>query len=146
MPLTLALAKPRAELRIAVLLEAPWAFAEELCLEGVEVDEARRYAQWRGRSVRWLHVPCEALPRALSSGAVDLAIGGLRGTPELCAAAKVALFSHERLDQALCPNAVGMRHVWAVGREAWREWAAVNTYLQMIRPRVVAAAEAACAA
>ncbi len=146
MPLTPPLFKPRAELRIALLLDAPWAFAEELCLEGVEVEEARRYAQWRDRKVRWLHVPRDALARALNTGLVDLAIGGVRATPELCANAKVALFCPERLDLDLCPDGVGQRHVWAVGREAWREWAMVKTYLQVIRPRLAGVAETARAA
>lgn len=128
---------PRAELRVAVLLSAPWAVAEDLSLDGVEIREVRRYALWRGRELKWQHVTPETLPVLLGEGKVDLAIGGLRATPELTASARTARFSEQRLDKDKCPQSRGFRHVWAVPRGAQREWAAVNAYLQVVRHRQV---------
>lgn len=124
---------PRPPLRIAVSMAAPWAIADELCLEGIEVDEARRYAQWRGRALRWVNVPAASLPQALRDGKVDLAIGGLCASPELAASARLLQFSDKRLGPGgrECPD--GTRHVWAVGRSAWLEWASVAAWLQVVR-------------
>jgi len=135
---------PRSELRVAVLLSAPWVVAEELSLDGVEIREVRRYALWRQRELQWQHVTRESLAALLDEGQVHLAIGGLRATPELTAAARLARFSEHRLDKHLCPRSRGFRHVWAVPRGARREWAAVNAYLQVVRHRP-AFAEAAMA-
>lgn len=132
---TLPYVPARPALRIAVLLASPWAFAEDLSLDGVEVREARRYAQWRGRELQWKHVVAEDLSRALADGRIDLAIGGLRATPSLLASARVAPFSAERLGKDECPKSRGFRHVWAVGRDSWREWAAITAYLQVVRHR-----------
>jgi len=128
---------PRTELRVAVLLSAPWVVAEELSLDGVEIREVRRYALWRQRELQWQHVTHESLSALLVEGRVHLAIGGLRATPELTASARVARFSEHRLDKHLCPRSRGFRHVWAVPRCARREWAAVNAYLQVVRHRPV---------
>ncbi len=134
MPATLPY-RPRPPLRVAVLLSAPWAFADDLCLDGVEVREARRYAQWRRRELEWTSMGAQDLPRALSQGRVDLAIGGLRATPALVAMARLARFSDQRLGAEDCPLSRGFRHVWAVSQDAWREWAAVKAYLQLVRHR-----------
>lgn len=128
---------PLVELRVAVLLSSPWVVAEDLFLDGVEVREVRRYALWRGRALQWEHVTPGELPVLLGQGRVDLAIGGLRATPELTASARTARFSEHRLDKDLCPRSRGFRHVWAVPRTARREWAAVNAYLQVVRHRPV---------
>lgn len=131
---------PRTGLRVAVLLSAPWVVAEDLSLDGVEIREVRRYALWRRRELQWQHVTPETLPMLLGEGKVDLAIGGLRATPELKASARTARFSNHRLDKDQCPRSRGFRHVWAVPRGAQREWAAVNAYLQVVRHRPVFAA------
>lgn len=128
---------PLAELRVAVMLDPPWVVADELSLDGVEIREVRRYALWRRRELQWQHVTRETLPALLDGGQVHLAIGGLRATPDLSAAARLARFSEHRLDKELCPRSRGFRHVWAVPRHARREWAAVNAYLQVVRHRPV---------
>ncbi len=132
---TLPRRRARPALRVAVLLSAPWAFARDLSLDGIEVREARRYAQWRGRELNWISVDAENLPRVLSEGRVDLAVGGLRATPALLATARLARFSDQRLGKDECPRSRGFGHVWAVGSEAWQEWATVNAYLRVIRHR-----------
>lgn len=126
---------PRPALRVAVTLTAPWAVAEDLCLEGVEVSEVRRYAHWLGRELQWQHVPPEDLVQALADDRVDLAIGGLRATTALLAVARLANFSEQRLARDECPRGTGYRHVWAVRRHRWRDWAAVRAYLQVVRHR-----------
>lgn len=128
---------PRTELRVAVLLSAPWVVAADLSLDGVEIREVRRYALWRRRELQWQPVTPDTLPVLLGKGQVDLAIGGLRATPDLTASARLARFSEHRLDKELCPHSRGFRHVWAVPRGARREWAAVNAYLQVVRHRPV---------
>jgi len=70
----------RPALRVAVRFSAPWAFTDDLSLDGVEVREARRYAQWRGRGLVWTKLGAESLPQAFAEGRVDLAIGGLLAT------------------------------------------------------------------
>jgi hypothetical protein len=122
---------------VAVLLSPPWVVAEDLTLDGVEIREVRRYALWRRRELQWQHVTSDVLPELLGEHQVDLAIGGLRATPELEATARTARFSECRLDKDLCPQSRGFRHVWAVPRGAQREWAAVNAYLQVVRHRPV---------
>ena len=130
-------------LRVGVTLSAPWALAEDLCLDGIEVREARRYSQWLGRELQWRHVTAEELPQALLGNQLDLAIGGLCATPELRASARLAKFSAQRLGAQQCPRGVGYRHVWAVSRGAWRDWAAAIAYLQVFRHRPVRASDAA---
>lgn len=125
----------RPSLRVGIVLSAPWAVAEDLCLDGIEVREVRRYAQWLGREVHWRHVTPEQLPQALRGQQLDLAIGGLWATPELRASARLANFSTRRLGADACPRGLGYRHVWAVARGAWREWASANAYLQVVRHR-----------
>jgi len=129
----------RPALRVAVRFSAPWAFTDDLSLDGVEVREARRYAQWRGRGLVWTKLGAESLPQAFAEGRVDLAIGGLLATPALGAATRLARFSDQRLGTQECPRSQGFRHVWAVNRDAWREWAAVNAYLQVVRHRPASA-------
>jgi hypothetical protein len=128
-------AAPRPALRVGLVLAAPWSLAEDLCLDGIEVREARRYAHWLGRELHWRHVTPEQLPQALRAQQLDLAIGGLSATPELRANARLATFSAQRLGVDTCPRGVGHRHVWAVARGAWREWASANAYLQLVRHR-----------
>lgn len=125
----------RPSLRVGLVLSAPWSLAEDLCLDGIEVREARRYAHWLGRELQWRNVTPEQLPQALRTQQLDLAIGGLSATPELRANARLATFSSQRLGVDTCPRGVGQRHVWAVARGAWREWASANAYLQLVRHR-----------
>lgn len=125
----------RPVLRVGIVMSAPWALAEDLCLDGIEVREARRYAHWLGRELHWRHVTVGQLPQAMRDRQLDLAIGGLAATPDLRANARLATFSPLRLGADACPRGVGYRHVWAVGRGAWRDWAATNAYLQVVRHR-----------
>lgn len=130
-----ARASARPALRVGIAMSAPWALAEDLCLDGIEVREVRRYAQWLGRELEWRHITPEQLPQALREQQLDLAIGGLCATPELRASARLASFSAQRLGAAECPRGIGYRHVWAVARNAWRDWASANAYLQVVRHR-----------
>ncbi|MBW8367043.1 MAG: transporter substrate-binding domain-containing protein [Arenimonas sp.] len=129
----------RPSLRVGIVLSAPWALAEDLRLDGIEVREARRYAHWLGRELQWRLVTPDQLPQALNQKQLDLAIGGLGATPELRASARLATFSTHRLHAHQCPHGVGYRHVWAVSRGAWRDWAAANAFLQVVRHRNAAA-------
>lgn len=125
----------RPALRVGIVLSAPWALANDLCLDGIEVREARRYARWLGRELQWRHLTHDQLPLAFKQRQLDLAIGGLGATPELRANARLATFSPQRLHVQQCPRGVGYRHVWAVSRSAWRDWAAANAFLQLVRHR-----------
>jgi hypothetical protein len=128
-------ATARPALRVGIVMSAPWSLAKDLCLDGIEVREARRYAYWLGRELQWRHVTPEQVPQALRGQQLDLAIGGLSATPELRASARLATFSTRRLGVETCPRGVGYRHVWAVARGAWREWASANAFLQVVRHR-----------
>ena len=113
---------PLPPLRVALNLSAPWAFAEDLTLDGIDVARVRKYAALRGRVLRWLDLGGQPLADALARGEVDLAVGGLAATPELAAAAHLAPCASEAMLGDDAP-------VWAVSHRAGDEWRHVRDFL-----------------
>jgi hypothetical protein len=120
------------ELTVGVQLAAPWACMRHGQLEGVEVDDARAFARWLGRSVRFVVLMPGDVSRALRSSEVDLAIGGVQDLPELCDVALSCRYS-ERLFTGEDRHSAMSSHVWAMPRHATTLFASLAFYLWSVK-------------
>jgi hypothetical protein len=121
------------ELTVGVQLAAPWAWMRHGQLEGVEIDDARAFARWLGRSVRFVVLTPGDVARALATSEVDLAIGGVQDDPTLTDVALSCRYSErmfaadEDRHNSLCG------HVWAMPRHATTLFASLAFYLWSVR-------------
>lgn len=117
--------------RVAVNIAEPWAYADGLCLDGMEVRAMRGYSRWCGRELYWFHIDEPDLPEALAQGRIDVAIGGLCALPDLARCARLVRFGRHPLAHGVSGHALARPHVWAVRRSALSVWAGVSVYLKL---------------
>lgn len=121
------------ELRVGVQLAAPWACIRHGQVEGVEVDDARAFARWLGRSVRFVVLVPGDVSRALRSSEVDLVIGGVQDAPELADVALSCRYSERLFSSSEDRHGALSTHVWAMPRHATALYASLAYYLWSAR-------------
>jgi hypothetical protein len=117
--------------RVAVNITEPWAYADGLCLDGLEVRAMRGYSRWCGRELYWFHIDEPDLPEALAQGRIDVAIGGLCAAPDLARCARLVRFGRNSLAPGVYGHSAPRPHVWAIRRSALSVWAGVSVYLKL---------------
>jgi hypothetical protein len=124
------------ELTVGVQLAAPWTSMSNGRLVGCEVDDARAFAKWLGRPIRFEILESRQIPQALANAEIDLAIGGLRGDSkirEVALSCRYSGFDHCTDDATNSPR---LSHVWAIPRRSGALFATLAFYLWMVRTGV----------
>ena len=126
------------ELTVGVQLAAPWTWLQHGRIAGIEVEDARAFATWLGRPVRFVVLEPGEVARALDEAEIDLAIGGLRGDRQLAGIALSCRYSARQFGHAGDDDGGRLGHVWAMPRRSAALFATLAFYLWMVRPGVPA--------
>jgi ABC-type amino acid transport substrate-binding protein len=124
------------ELTVGVQLAAPWAWMRDGVLGGIEVEDARAFAKWLGRPIRFEILEPDQIAQALEDAEIDIAIGGIRGDRHLTGVALSCRYSARKFGHGEERHGSRLSHVWAMPRRAASLFATLAFYLWMIRPGV----------
>jgi ABC-type amino acid transport substrate-binding protein len=124
------------ELTVGVQLAAPWAWVQNGVLGGIEVEDARAFAKWLGRPIRFEILEPEQIAQALEESEIDIAIGGIRGDRQLSGVALSCRYSARTFGHGEERHGSRLSHVWAMPRRAASLFATLAFYLWMVRPGV----------
>jgi hypothetical protein len=124
------------ELTVGVQLAAPWALLRHGSLTGIEVEDARAFARWLGRPIRFEILSPREIPEALATAGIDLAIGGLQGDAQIGEVALSCRYSGSGEHQSPEFDSPRLSHVWAIPRSSSALFASLAFYLWMVRVAV----------
>jgi ABC-type amino acid transport substrate-binding protein len=124
------------ELTVGVQLASPWACLSHGSLIGVEVDDARAFARWLGRPIRFEILDPRDIPQALANAEIDLAIGGLQGDLQIRDVALSCRYAGSAEHREAAFDSPRLSHVWAIPRSSPALFASLAFYLWMVRAAV----------